>query len=345
MKKRIQATLLAVIIALTAAACGNAVTAPEAQGVWEVAEDNTVATGEEGVEDEAGAAGISDETASEPEVTPKPAPTDEPAPTVEPTPEPTEELMATATAESEDFDKNVTPAEAVTETPVPEEVDAKTAAARAKIAEAEANMDFFSCTPQDYIDAGYLSEETAYGFMQEEQPAQETPAVEQPAQEAEAPAPAVSSDIFGEVNNMTNDQYAAVLPVLQDMAAAALATGTTDLDHVRAASQMVYAYAANAVYTTEGNYAKPYGLIFEGVYTCAATCRTTAMVLMLMGYPDVTCHNLNQWTHQWVTLTIDGQAGWADGIAGIADYGAYPMFGEGAPGYYEDPVTGLTWYY
>lgn len=333
MKKRIQAVLLAVIMALTATACGNAATDPEAHEVWEVAEDNTVTTEEEGVEDEAGAAGISDETASEPEVTSKPAPTDEPTPTVEPTPEPTEEPVATAAPESEDLDKNVTPAEAVAETPAPEEVDAKTAAARAKIAEAEANMDFFSCTPQDYIDAGYLSEETVRGFMQEEQPAQE------------APAPAVSSDIFGKVNNMTNDQYAAVLPVLQDMATAALATGTTDLDHVRAASQMVYAYAANAVYTTEGNYAKPYGLIFEGVYTCAATCRTTAMVLMLMGYPDVTCHNLNQWTHQWVTLTIDGQAGWADGIAGIADYGAYPMFGEGAPGYYEDPVTGLTWYY
>ena len=340
MKRRTSALLLAIAMAIIVTACGNPVMEQEA------AVDNVTTTEENGVKDEEEPVGAFDEAASEPEIMPTPMPATEPSPTDEPTSavesiptaEPTPESTPRFTEPPVVTEEPAAIPEVDTEIPGSEEVDAKTAAARAKIAEAEANMDFFSLTPQDYVDAGYLSEEAAGGFMQEQQPVQE-------ASVPEAPAPAVSSDIFGKVNNMTDAQYAAVLPVLQDMATTALATGTTDLEHVRAASQMVYAYAANSVYTTEGNYNKPYGLIFEGVYTCAGTCRTTAMVLILMGYPDVTCHNLSQWAHQWVTLTMDGQAGWADGIAGIADYGTYPMFGDGAPGYYEDPVTGLIWYY
>ena len=47
------------------------------------------------------------------------------------------------------------------------------------------------------------------------------------------------------------------------------------------------------------------------------------MILEELGY-TWTHVNENQWKHQWVKVTMDGQVGWADGMLGAAGYGEYP---------------------
>ena len=57
-----------------------------------------------------------------------------------------------------------------------------------------------------------------------------------------------------------------------------------------------------------------------GVYTCAGTTRALGRVLDYMGYSWQHV-NENKWSHQWCIVTMDGQAGYADGMGGIAGYG------------------------
>ena len=145
-------------------------------------------------------------------------------------------------------------------------------------------------------------------------------------------------------NDLTVEQYEAIKPIVDSIAANAMATGTTDLDHVRAASKAIYnTYVVNAAYGYEGNYSNPYGLLIEGNYSCAGTTKTMALVLYLMGYTDITYYNHNAWAHQWVTVTLDGQPGWAECMGGIADYGEYPFPCYNPGGTYTDPETGLVW--
>ena len=113
----------------------------------------------------------------------------------------------------------------------------------------------------------------------------------------------------------------------------------SDLERVRAAAAAVAGYCSQATYTTEDpDYSTAYGVFCKGVYTCAGATRALGLVLDCMGY-SWSHANANQWSHQWCELTMDGQAGWADGQGGIADYGACP-FATG--GTYTAP-DGRTW--
>lgn len=153
-----------------------------------------------------------------------------------------------------------------------------------------------------------------------------------------------AEEAFAAENGLTMEQYQAVKPIIQSIASDALAAGSTDLEHVRAASRAIYSgYVVNAVYGYDGsNYMNPYGLLIEGQYSCAGTAKTMAMVLNEMGYP-VTYYNKDAWAHQWVETTLDGQHGWAECMGGIADYGDYPFPCYNPEGTYTDPETGEVW--
>lgn len=102
-------------------------------------------------------------------------------------------------------------------------------------------------------------------------------------------------------------------------------TGNSDLEKVRQAAQIVAEYSWNAVYTTEDpDYQTAYGVLCKGVYTCAGSTRALGLVLECMGY-SWSHVNENQWSHQWCSVVMDGQQGWADGMGGIADYGECPF--------------------
>ena len=67
-------------------------------------------------------------------------------------------------------------------------------------------------------------------------------------------------------------------------------------------------------------YRSPYGVFVAGVYTFAGSTRSLGRVLDYMGYSWQHSHE-NENRHQWCVLTMDGQTGFADGMAGIAGYG------------------------
>lgn len=101
--------------------------------------------------------------------------------------------------------------------------------------------------------------------------------------------------------------------------------GDTDLERVSQAAQIVAYYSSKATYTMEGSdYATAYGVFIKGEYSCAGSTRALGMLLECMGYSWKHV-NENQYTHQWIELTMDGQKGWADGQIGYAGYGVYPF--------------------
>lgn len=100
--------------------------------------------------------------------------------------------------------------------------------------------------------------------------------------------------------------------------------GATDLEKVNAAAQAVAEYCRQGSYTTEGeDYSQAYGVFIKGEYSCAGATRALGLVLDCLGYSWEHV-NESQWTHQWCSVTMDGQTGWADGQLGMADYGEYP---------------------
>lgn len=96
----------------------------------------------------------------------------------------------------------------------------------------------------------------------------------------------------------------------------------TDLARVNAAAQVAAYYSSGCKYGSDakGHYRSPYGVFIDNVYTCAGSTRACGRILDYMGY-SWTHANENQNTHQWCELTMDGKKGYADGMAGIADYG------------------------
>ncbi|MCD8222656.1 MAG: hypothetical protein LUD07_10860 [Clostridiales bacterium] len=96
----------------------------------------------------------------------------------------------------------------------------------------------------------------------------------------------------------------------------------TDLAKVRAAAIAVLSYTRKGVYGNDAAryYRSPYGVFISGNYTCAGTARATGRILDYMGYTWQHV-NENQYQHQWCVLTMDGQTGFADGMAGLAMYG------------------------
>lgn len=105
----------------------------------------------------------------------------------------------------------------------------------------------------------------------------------------------------------------------------------TDIERIRLAAQIIADYCDAAVYTNKvSGYNRAYGPLCKGVYTCAGSTRALEMVLQCLGY-DVKHINEGLNTHQWLTVyDMDGRTGWADGMGGIADYGACP-FATGSP--------------
>lgn len=102
-------------------------------------------------------------------------------------------------------------------------------------------------------------------------------------------------------------------------------TGSTQLERVEKASKIVYGYYIRGVHKETGtDYRTAYGVFIKGEASCAGCCRALGMVLSEMGisYKHI---NENQWTHQWLELTMDGQPGWADANIGMAGYDAYPF--------------------
>ena len=144
-----------------------------------------------------------------------------------------------------------------------------------------------------------------------EEPEEVTEEVTQPAE----PEPVTMSE-----QDQKNAQAREVAQQIADSI-----TGNSDLEKVRQAAQIVAEYSWNAVYTTEDpDYQTAYGVLCKGVYTCAGSTRALGLVLECMGY-SWSHVNENQWSHQWGSVVMDGQQGWADGMGGIADYGECPF--------------------
>ncbi len=144
-----------------------------------------------------------------------------------------------------------------------------------------------------------------------EEPEEVTEEVTQPAE----PEPVTMSE-----QDQKNAQAREVAQQIADSI-----TGNSDLEKVRQAAQIVAEYSWNAVYTTEDpDYQTAYGVLCKGVYTCAGSTRALGLVLECMGY-SWSHVNENQWSHQWCSVVMDGQQGWADGMGGIADYGECPF--------------------
>lgn len=99
-------------------------------------------------------------------------------------------------------------------------------------------------------------------------------------------------------------------------------TKKTDLDRVRAAAQFTAFCCSSCQYGVdkERYYRTPYGVFISGVFTCSGSTRALGRILDYMGI-DWDHANENQYTHQWCIVTLDGQRSWADGMAGMADYG------------------------
>lgn len=136
-----------------------------------------------------------------------------------------------------------------------------------------------------------------------------------------------SGDKSGQSSNtgLSGAQKQAQARAVAQQIAAGIGTQGTDLERVAKAAQAVSAYCSKATYTTEGSdYSQAYGVFIKGEYSCAGATRALGMVLECMGYKWEHV-NPNQWTHQWCKVTMDGQAGWADGQIGMAGYGEHPF--------------------
>ena len=96
------------------------------------------------------------------------------------------------------------------------------------------------------------------------------------------------------------------------------------LYQVRRATYYVWVLAWKCKYTTKGSdYYTPYGVFYAKKFSCAGTAAALKLVLEKMGY-QCTHVNKNKWTHQWVSLKMDGKSGWADAYptGGGANYGS-----------------------
>ena len=136
-----------------------------------------------------------------------------------------------------------------------------------------------------------------------------------------------SGDKSGQSSNtgLSSAQKQAQARAVAQQIATGIGTQGTDLERVAKAAQAVSAYCSKATYTTEGSdYSQAYGVFIKGEYSCAGATRALGMVLECMGYKWEHV-NPNQWTHQWCKVTMDGQAGWADGQIGMAGYGEHPF--------------------
>ena len=119
--------------------------------------------------------------------------------------------------------------------------------------------------------------------------------------------------------NHTNDAR-----TIASFIASHIAPGS-DLDRIGEAAFIVALFCGDCTYMTSGpNYSQAYGVFIAKEYSCAGATRALGMILDCMGY-RWTHANENQWTHQWCIVNMDGKVGYADGMAGWADYGTHPL--------------------
>lgn len=123
----------------------------------------------------------------------------------------------------------------------------------------------------------------------------------------------------------TNELRSAAQSIAKDIASDAKKYSSDKWDQAAYAASAVYSYCCNSRYTTEGsNYSQPWGPFVIGEYSCAGSTRALGLVLDYLGI-SWSHTNPNQWTHQWCTIRINGEKGWADGMIGLSGTGEYPF--------------------
>ena len=123
----------------------------------------------------------------------------------------------------------------------------------------------------------------------------------------------------------TNELRSASQSIAKDIASDAKKYSSDKWDQAAYAASRVYGYCSNSRYTTQGsNYSQPWGPFVIGEYSCAGSTRALGLVLDYLGI-SWSHTNPNQWTHQWCTIRINGEKGWADGMIGLAGTGEYPF--------------------
>lgn len=120
--------------------------------------------------------------------------------------------------------------------------------------------------------------------------------------------------------NMTENQQA---KEVAKQIANAIPNYESDLDKVTLATEIVYLYCIDSYYTTEGSYCnRPYGVFVKGQYSSVGATQALGEILNYLGYDWY--QETTQDSHKWCKVYMDGKWGWADPMAGMADYGKYP---------------------
>ena len=123
----------------------------------------------------------------------------------------------------------------------------------------------------------------------------------------------------------TNELRSASQNIAKNIANEAKKYSSDKWDQAAYAASRVYSYCSNSRYTTRGsNYSQPWGPFVIGEYSCAGSTRALGLVLDYLGI-SWSHTNPNQWTHQWCTVRINGEKGWADGMIGLSGTGEYPF--------------------
>lgn len=107
--------------------------------------------------------------------------------------------------------------------------------------------------------------------------------------------------------------------------AASIPLGGSELVRVTQAAQIIFDYCSSCTLTVEGtDHDTAYGVLVKGEYSNGGAVRALGLVLDHMGikWEHV---NLNTSMHQWCSVKMDGQSGYADGYMGLADYGKHPL--------------------
>lgn len=128
-------------------------------------------------------------------------------------------------------------------------------------------------------------------------------------------------------NKLTDEENAQALAVAREIVKKInkeLPRGS-DLDRIGRAAELVSENYDRNNHVESGNYYnQAYGVFILHQASCAGCCRALGLVLSCMGY-QWTHVNANQWTHQWVTVTVNGETIWADGQIGWSGTGDYPF--------------------
>lgn len=125
-------------------------------------------------------------------------------------------------------------------------------------------------------------------------------------------------------NKLSDEENAQALAIARQLASQAKAAGGSDLDKIERAAQLVSNEYRKGVHLESGiYYSQAYGVFVKRESSCAGCCRALGLVLTCMGYQWKHV-NEGQWSHQWVTVTVNGETIWADGQVGWAGTGKHP---------------------